>query len=272
MAVFSLHQGATPLIISMPHIGLDIPDDISLAMTPQALERKDTDWHIDKLYHFAHALGATIIMPKISRYVIDFNRGIDGVNLYPGANSTELCPTSTFDLSPIYLNGKPPSTKETTRRINEYWLPYHNAIKQVLALTKAEFGYAIILDAHSILSEVPRFFEGKLPDFNWGTVNGLSCSPLMLDVLKNLNYGSYSVVSNERFKGGYITREYGDPKNNIHAIQLELSQHTYMNEHEFTFNEKLAAQVIPLLKNIVTELIHFTPSVNLEVTPEGIKH
>lgn len=271
MSSYSFHQGSTPLIISMPHIGVNIPNDVSALMTPQALKRVDTDWYVDKLYSFAHEFGANIIKTKISRYVIDLNRGIDGVNLYPGANSTELCPTSTFDLSPIYLHGKSPSAEEIKRRINEYWLPYHNEIKQALARTKAEFGYVILLDAHSILSEVPRFFEGKLPDFNWGTANGRSCSPLILDALKNLNYESYSVVSNERFKGGYITREYGEPKNNIHAIQLELSQRTYMNEGELIFSEDLAEQVIPYLKNIVRELIQFNPIVNSTIRSEGIK-
>lgn len=209
-------------------------------------------------------MGATIIKPQVSRYVIDLNRGIDGVNLYPGADSTELCPRSTFNRTSIYLNNQSVTTPETDRRITHYWTSYHDRIKAALAEIKAEFGFAIILDAHSILSEVPRFFEGQLPDFNWGTVNGTSCSEELLNSVRQLKYGPYSVVCNDRFKGGYITRQYGDPDNNVHAIQLELSQRTYMNESEFTYNEALANQVQPILKSIVDTLTHLKPTLALK--------
>lgn len=261
MACYSLFKGNSPLLISMPHIGQKIPADIACLMTEEAHQLKDTDWYVDNLYDFSIELGASCIKPENSRYVIDLNRGIDGVNLYPGANSTELCPLSTFNLSPIYRDNKPLTTEEVDRRITQYWLPYHHQIKQILAEIKAEYGFAILLDAHSILSEVPRFFEGQLPDFNWGTANGESCSEEILEVIKGVNYQPYSMVCNQRFKGGYITREYGDPKNNIHAIQLELSQKTYMNEDALTYNETLAEQVKPLLKQMVEQLIQLKPKV-----------
>jgi N-formylglutamate deformylase len=261
MASYTFSKGSSPLLISMPHTGQDIPSRIANVMTAEALLLKDTDWFIDKLYDFSHEMGATVIKPMMSRYVIDLNRGVDGVNLYPGADSTELCPSSTFNRAPIYLNKQSVTTTEVNRRVTSYWEPYHEKIKETLAEIKAEFGFAIILDAHSILSEVPRFFDGKLPDFNWGTVNQTSCSKEMLNKLMRINYKSYSVVSNARFKGGYITRQYGDPENNIHAIQLELSQHTYMNENEFTFNTILADQVKPVLQTIVETLIDHNPNI-----------
>lgn len=264
MASYLFLKGTSPLLISMPHIGQNIPNVIADLMTDEALLRKDTDWFIDKLYDFSHTMGATIIKPQVSRYVIDLNRGIDGVNLYPGADSTELCPSSTFNRTPIYSNQQSVTTREVDRRITHYWTPYHDKIKTTLSEIKAEFGFAIILDAHSILSEVPRFFEGQLPDFNWGTVNGASCSEEVLNSVRRLKYGSYSVVCNDRFKGGYITRRYGDPDNNVHAIQLELSQRTYMNESEFTYNDVLANQVQPILKNIVDALTHLKPTLALK--------
>ena len=122
---------------------------------------------------------------------------------------------------------------------------------------KAEHGYALLLEAHSILSHVPRFFEGQLPDFNFGTANGGSCAPELIADIESINYAPYSQVSNGRFKGGFITRHYGQPEKNIHAVQLELSQATYMNEPTNQYNESKAEQVKPKLKALVECLIKF---------------
>ena len=248
-------SGNSPILISMPHSGIEIPEYILKAMTPEALKRKDTDWFVDKLYDFAPLLGVNIIKPKFSRYIIDLNRGIDGVNLYPGANSTELCPTTTFNLSPIYLEGKEPSVEEIQNRIEKYWQPYHDCIQKTLKEIKAKHGFAILLDAHSILSEVPRFFEGKLPDFNFGTVDGISSATAVINSMQGINYTPYSMVCNQRFKGGYITRAYGQPDENIHTIQLELSQHTYMNENDLTLNQSSLEKVRPYLEQVVKQLL-----------------
>ncbi len=255
---YTLVKGRIPLLISMPHNGEDLPEYIANDMTKQGKQVSDTDWHKDKLYAFAKALGAYIIMPKYSRYVIDLNRDPEGVDLYPGANSTELCPTTAFDLSPLYLEGKMPNDAEISHRISTYWQPYHQALKTTLDAMQAEFGKAVLLEAHSILSEVPRFFEGQLPDFNFGTANGTSCAPELLTALQELDYSPYSMISNGRFKGGFITREYGQPEKNIHAVQLELSQRTYMSEPSPEYNKALAAEVIPKLEQLVNTLIHFS--------------
>lgn len=255
---YTLVKGRIPLLISMPHNGEALPEYIANDMTKQGKQVSDTDWHKDKLYAFAKALGAYIIMPKYSRYVIDLNRDPEGVDLYPGANSTELCPTTAFDLSPLYLEGKTPTDTEITHRISTYWQPYHQALKSTLNAMQAEFGKAVLLEAHSILSKVPRFFEGQLPDFNFGTANGTSCAPELLMALQELDYSPYSMISNGRFKGGFITREYGQPEKNIHAVQLELSQRTYMSEPSSEYNETLAAEVIPKLEQLVNTLIHFS--------------
>jgi N-formylglutamate deformylase len=241
----------------MPHNGENIPDDIAVTMNAKALDVADTDWHKDKLYAFAKALGAYILMPTNSRYVIDLNRDPKGVDLYPGANSTELCPTTAFDLSPLYKEGCEPSATEVARRVEHYWQPYHQAIADTLATMKKTFGKAVLLEAHSILSHVPRFFEGQLPDFNFGSANGKSCSIELMQELESIDFSPYSMVSNGRFKGGYITRAYGAPENDIHAIQLELSQRTYMNEPSNIYNETLAQQVIPKLEKLVACLLTF---------------
>jgi N-formylglutamate deformylase len=254
---YQLIKGRVPLLISMPHNGQEIPADIANKMSAQAQTVPDTDWYKDKLYDFAAELGAYVLIPKYNRYVIDLNRDPNGVDLYPGANSTELCPTTAFDLSPLYLDDYTPGAQEINRRIELYWQPYHQAIKNMLAEMKLQFGCAVLLEAHSILSHVPRFFDGRLPDFNFGNADGKSCSENMLNHVKSLDYSPYSMVSNGRFKGGFITREYGRPQENIHSLQLELSQITYMNEASLEYNEALAAQVKPKLKALVECLINF---------------
>lgn len=254
---YSLTKGTVPLLISMPHNGQAIPDDIASKMTEMGHAIHDTDWYLDRLYDFAKALGAYILVPDYNRYVIDLNRDPQGVNLYPGANSTELCPTTAFDLSPLYLDGCQPDKAENARRVDLYWQPYHQAIGTTLSEIKQQFGCAVLLEAHSILSHVPRFFEGQLPDFNFGTADNQSCSAKLLTDVEAINYSPYSQVSNGRFKGGFITRNYGDPDNNIHAIQLELSQITYMDESTLTYNEVMASNVQPKLKALVETLIQF---------------
>jgi N-formylglutamate deformylase len=254
---YDLVTGNIGVLISMPHNGQLIPDEIAQTMTEQAQQVGDTDWYMDKLYDFAQGLGAAVIKPKYSRYVIDLNRNIDGVNLYPGANSTELCPTTAFDLSPLYKLGQEPDDTEIQRRITLYWQPYHRALRDTLAQMKTKFGKVVLLDAHSILSKVPRFFEGQLPDFNFGSANGASCSEELMTDIMQLELSPYSSVANGRFKGGYITRGFGKPEENIHAVQLELSQHTYMDEPSDRYNHEKASQVKVKLKAFVQCLAEY---------------
>ncbi|WP_091983854.1 N-formylglutamate deformylase [Pseudoalteromonas denitrificans] len=254
---YTLSKGKIPLLISMPHNGEGIPDDIKTTMTDKALNVVDTDWYMDKLYDFADELGIYIINPKYSRFVIDLNRDPDGVNLYPGQDTTELCPTTAFDSSPLYLEGMKPDETEIQRRVALYWRPYHLAIKETLNQMQQEFGKAVLLEAHSILSHVPRFFEGQLPDFNFGTANGASCDESLMKQVESLDFSPYSSISNGRFKGGFITRHFGQPEQNIHALQLELSQRTYMNEPSNEYNINKAYAVKPKLKQLVETLASF---------------
>lgn len=257
---YQLFQGQSPVLISMPHNGQEIPDDIKAVMTPEALKVTDTDWYMDKLYDFAQAMGVSTICPKYNRYVIDLNRNTNGENLYPGANSTELCPTTAFDLSPLYQAGHLPDDAEIERRIELYWQPYHQALAAQLERIKAKHGFAILLEAHSIKSVVPRFFEGQLPDFNFGTNQGQSCTTPLIDAIEAINYLPYSQVTNGRFKGGYITRHFGQPSANVEALQLELSQATYLNESDLSYSDNKADEVKPKLQAMVQALVDYAQS------------
>ncbi|AJZ58563.1 N-formylglutamate deformylase [Paraburkholderia fungorum] len=252
--VFSLQRGSLPLLISIPHLGTQIPADIAATMTPAAQRTDDCDWHLDRLYAFAKRMGASILAPTYARYVIDLNRPPDGANLYPGQDTTGLLPVDTFDKEPLYLEGHLPTDAEVARRRDAYWKPYHDALAGELAALKAKHGKVLLWEAHSIRSHVPRFFEGRLPDFNFGTSNGASAVAGVAEELAAIveRHGAYSAVANGRFKGGYITREYGQPAQGVHAIQLELSQITYMEEQmPYAYDERLAVKVEPLLEELV---------------------
>ncbi|CAB3698745.1 hypothetical protein LMG22037_03383 [Paraburkholderia phenoliruptrix] len=252
--VFTLHRGSLPMLISIPHLGTRIPADIAATMTPVAQRTDDCDWHLDRLYAFAKRMGASILAPAYARYVIDLNRPPDGANLYPGQDTTGLLPVDTFDKEPLYREGYLPDDAEVARRRAAYWTPYHDALASEIAALKAKHGKVLLWEAHSIRSRVPRFFEGRLPDFNFGTSNGASAVAGLAEELAAVveRHGGYSAVANGRFKGGYITRHYGEPSQRVHAVQLELSQITYMQEQlPYAYDEALAAKIEPLLKQLV---------------------
>jgi N-formylglutamate deformylase len=261
MEPFLFRAGSGPLLVSMPHVGMHIPDDIANRMTPLALTVSDTDWHIDRLYDFLDDLGASVVAATHSRYVVDLNRAPDGASLYPGQATTGLCPTGTFDDEPLYNGGQEPDEAEIERRVARYWKPYHNRLGAELQRLKAANGYALLWDAHSIRSIVPRLFEGQLPDLNIGTADGASCAPeLALRVMATAESAqAYGAVLNGRFKGGYITRHYGQPGESVHAIQLEQSQRTYMEESPpFAFREDLAAGIRPVIKSLLEAILDWT--------------
>jgi len=258
LAPFLFRAGRTSLLVSMPHVGTHVPDDIAADLTERALGLPDTDWHVDRLYDFLGDLGASVITATHSRYVIDLNRAPDGSDLYPGKDTTELCPTAAFDRAPLYRGGRLPDGEEIARRVATYWQPYHTALAAELERLKAMHGAALLWDAHSIASEVPRFFEGRLPDFNLGSNGGASCDPELAQRVMAVAEAAqgYSAVLDGRFRGGYITRHYGRPDEGVHALQLELSQRTYMDEGSpFTFRDDLANALRPALRAMLEALL-----------------
>lgn len=243
MNVYDLHRGTAPLLISLPHDGSEIPAMLAARMTPEAQRAPDTDWHVSRLYAFARELGASILVPRYSRYVIDLNRPPDDVSLYPGQNTTGLCPTVRFSGDPVYLPDEAPAADEIVARIDTYWRPYHTALRDELDRLHATHGRALLWEGHSIRGECPFLFDGRLPDLNIGTASGASCAPYRqsrIEIALRAQTG-YDGVVNGRFKGGHITRHYGDPANGIDAVQLEIAQRIYMDEDTFAYDEALAA-------------------------------
>ena len=251
MELFRFRAGSSPLVVSMPHTGTYIPEWLAPRLSAAARPLPDTDWHLERLYDFLDALGASALVATHSRYVVDLNRPPDNANLYPGQDTTGIVPLDTFHREPVYLPRFPPSDEEVAQRIETYWRPYHRRLQQALDETKARHGYVLLWDAHSIFSELPRFFKGKLTDLNLGTADGRSCAPGIGEALVKCVEG-YSAVLNGRFKGGYITRRYGDPASHVHAVQLELSEATYMDEKApYELREDLATRLRSQLRTLL---------------------
>lgn len=244
---FTLYRGYAPLLVSLPHDGSEIPDALAARMTDEARRAPDTDWHVSRLYAFARdALGASMLVPRYSRYVVDLNRPPDDTSLYPGQNTTGLCPTRRFTGDDVYLDGAQPDDAEVRARVDTYWRPYHEALQGELARLRDGHGRVVLWEGHSIRgSDLPFLFEGRLPDLNLGTSGGASCSPAVQQALERAlgAQSTFDWVANGRFRGGYITRHYGQPAAGIDAIQLETSQRTYMDETTFAYDDGKASML-----------------------------
>jgi N-formylglutamate deformylase len=262
MLLWQLTEGHSPLIVNVPHAGRHVPGALALRMEARALALRDTDWHVDALYRFAPATGATLIVATHSRYVVDLNRDPSGTPLYPGADNTELCPTRTFANEPVYREGEAPTDREIAARQATYFAPYQTLLAQQIERVRSLHGYALLLDGHSIAAEVPRFFAGRLPDLNLGTVDGRSCGAsvqaLATRVLAPARGFTHTV--NGRFKGGYITRHFGAPDRGVHALQLEMAQACYMDETQpGVLDAARAAPLVALLERLVIVLSEWRP-------------
>lgn len=253
MDIYSLQRGTAPLLISLPHDGERLPTELLARLTPDARRLPDTDWHVGRLYDFARELGASILRPHYSRYLIDLNRPPDDLSLYPGQNTTGLCPTIQFDGQPLYLDGEAPTPEETAQRVERYWRPYHEALRAELERLRAAHGRVLLWEGHSIRSVVPYLFTGRLPDFNLGTADGSTCSPGLQQRLESILAAQrdYTWVANGRFKGGYITRHFGQPQEGIEAVQLELAQCNYLDEDSFVFDPARAAPTQALIAKLL---------------------
>lgn len=253
MTTFTLHQGSAPLLISLPHDGSELPTGFAQRLTDTAQRVPDTDWHVSRLYDFARELGASILVPRYSRYVVDLNRPPDDVSLYPGQNTTGLCPTVQFSGEAVYRAGQEPDPAEIAQRVQTYWQPYHAVLRAELDRLRAAHGRALLWEGHSIRSVVPFLFEGRLPDFNIGTAAGASCSAALQARLQAVldGQGDYSFVVNGRFKGGHITRHYGRPAEGVDAVQLELAQLNYMDEDSFAYAPARAEATAVLIRRLL---------------------
>jgi N-formylglutamate deformylase len=262
MTIYTLHRGHLPLVVSLPHVGIELPDDQRWRYVERAFALQDTDWHLEKLYGFVRELGASLIAPRYTRYLIDLNRPREDTPMYPGRNNTELCPMRFFTGDPLYRDASAPDPEEIARRIQHYWQPYHDALGAELGRLRGLHGHAILFDGHSIKSELPWLFDGRLPDLNLGTADGASCAPALRSALTRVLAGQsrFTQVVDGRFKGGYTTRHYGDPDHGAHAVQLEMCWSCYMPETApYAWDPERASAVQPVLRRLIETMLAWRP-------------
>lgn len=260
--LFRCHEGTGPLVVAMPHVGTHLPEDVAEGLTELGRQVLDTDWHVDRLYRFLDQTDASSVIATHSRTVADLNRSPENEALYPGRFETGLTPTTAFDGQPLYLEGRAPDAAEIARRVERWWRPYHARLDKSLGAARARHGYALLLDAHSIRAEIPELFEGRLPDINVGTADGKSCAPELTAAIVAVLEAQdrFTWVVNGRFKGGWTTRHYGRPSEQVHAVQFELAQDAYMDEADPTrFDPERAAPMTAILRDLVAAIAAFTP-------------
>lgn len=287
-------RGDGAVVLGQPHGGTFVPQDILQRLNATGRALADTDWHIGRLYD-GLLPGATVVRATFHRYVIDANRPPDGESLYPGQNTTGLVPLTDFDGRPIW--DEAPGASEVARRREAFHAPYHAALTAELERVRAKHGFAILWDCHSIRSEVPFLFEGRLPDLNIGTNGGTSCAPEVEALVAegcgigatevrarpeggrvsrppwgagrartgpqaDRHEGSFSAILNGRFRGGWTTRHYGRPGEGLHAIQMEIAQAAYLAAEAppWDYSAARAAPLRALLARILADLAAWRPA------------
>ena len=248
-----------PILLSIPHCGTAFPDELKDQYKPDLIQAPDdTDWFVDQLYNFAPAMGITMISAVYSRWVIDLNRDPNSKPLYSdGRIITGLCPTTNFLGEPIYKdNRKEIDSTDINARLKNYYQPYHSKIQELLDDLKKEFGKVLLWDCHSIRQTVKTIQTEKFPDLILGDADGTSASPGIIEsALGVLDHCTYTIRHNHPFKGGTITRHFGRPAENQHALQLEMTKVNYMNDSETKYDVERATKMQSLLKKVFEKLI-----------------
>ncbi|MBB3063771.1 N-formylglutamate deformylase [Limibacillus halophilus] len=259
MKPVEVSRGDGPIVLGIPHSGTWLPGHIKAQLNDRGRTLADTDWHIDRLYH-GLLPGATTVRATFHRYVIDANRSPKNESLYPGQNTTSLVPVTDFDGRPIWSTA--PDAAEVAARRAAFHTPYHTALEVELKRVQKRHGVAILYDCHSIRSQIPYLFDGKLPDFNIGTASSSSCDERLEDLVQSICKATGgTTATNGRFKGGWATRHYGRPLHGIHAIQMELAQSTYLENEAppFTYDELKSAHLRSLLAEILGRIASLAP-------------
>lgn len=260
-----MHSGDGPLVIAAPHVGTYLPPEIAARLNGVGQAVAETDFHVHRLYDFAPEIGASTLWATHSRYVIDLNRPPDSAPLYPGKFETGLCPLTDFDLNPIYLEGQAPDEAEINQRRAAFWWPYHAQLEEMLEAAKARHGFALLIDAHSIRPTIPSLFDGSLPDLSFGSDEGRTCPPEVLDALQGwmARTPAYTSVLDGRFKGGFTTRGHGRPEDRVYALQIEIVQSCYLDMRTpHLYDAGVARPLSETLKPLIETLISAAKQAN----------
>lgn len=261
---------SSPLVVSVPHAGTQVPDvDAPLLRASGAALLRDADAFVDRLVARAPSLGAPLLVARVSRYVLDLNRAPDDVD-------HEVCPeqprparasarglvwrTSTDGVA---LMTRPLSLQELRSRIDRLHAPYHATLTTLLEERRQRFGFAVLLDAHSMPSTGrPGHTDpgARRADIVPGDLRGASCArSLSRLVAEHFEAGGFRVKANDPYMGGYITKAHGRPTQGVHAIQLEVNRDLYLEEEAVRWEAGKAARLQGAVEGLLEKLRGWRP-------------
>lgn len=262
-----------PVLVDVPHAGEWIPPAVmdEMVVGNQVL-RRDLDLYVDQIWQDAPAMGATLLAAKVSRYVVDLNRADDDISPLtvqggvrhqkPGYyHDRGVVWRTTTDGTPV-MQG--PMTKQMfVKRIATFHTPYHQTIEQEIQRIREHFGFCILIDGHSMPSQGRKGHSdpgNRRADIVPGNVMGTSCAQALSDLVSSTyREAGFSVQPNTPYQGGWITRNYGRPHDNVHAIQIEMNRAIYMNEHTFVQKPDGMARLRQASNAILEALAGFSP-------------
>jgi N-formylglutamate deformylase len=260
--VLTLTRGSSPLVLSIPHPGTEVPDEVAATLNERGRLVPDTDWHMGRLFTFIERFQPSIVEARLSRYVVDLNRDPSNLSSLPDGTSG-LVPMTAFTGEPIWTDL--PEEAEIVRRRERYFRPFHEVLTAEISRAREEHGFCLLLDCHSSPSVLPEVFEGMLPALSLGTVHGASCARAIEEAAAEAMDGTgFTWERNGRYAGGWITRHYGRPAENIHAIQIEVAFSAYLKTEAppWHFDAAKAAALEPALAIIIEAMLHAATKMN----------
>jgi N-formylglutamate amidohydrolase len=234
-----------PFVFNSPHSGRHYPPEfLASACLDKHEIRRSEDLLVDALFEPVVKLGAPLMSAVYPRAYLDVNREpyeldpkMFAGRLPPFANIRSLrvagglgtIPRVVSDAANIYRG--PLAVDEALGRIERIYRPYHDTLRHLLAQTHVAFGMAVLLDCHSMPSNIRGGPSRVRPDFVLGDRFGTSCMPELMDRATAILQGlGYTVCRNKPYAGGFITEHYGRPARGLHALQIEINRGLYMDE------------------------------------------
>lgn len=254
-------RSETPVIVEVPHAGLEVPSDVraQLLVSDRTLLR-DSDLFVDRLYAGAPAQGATLLVSRLSRYVVDLNRAPDDIDRQTVRDHPAPRPSQSRGVVwRLTTDGQPALREPITyaalkERLALYHAPYHAALAREIERKKALFGLAVLLAGHSMPS-MSRGGKERRADVVPGSRGRTSASSDVIDLVERHFRGrGLSVTHDDPYRGGYSTQLYGHPESGVHAIQIELNRALYADEASVTPKEAELQELSGSLSALVETL------------------
>ncbi len=258
----------SPLVFNSAHSGRVYPERF-LAMTrlDHLSIRQSEDAWVDEIFARGPHLGAPLLRAHFPRAYLDVNREpweldpamfIEPLSDRFNTNSPRVA-AGLGTLARVVAENKPIYRERLTlddarMRIEGIYHPYHAALQKLLAEAMSAFGVALLIDCHS-MPRINRTGDKAAPDIVLGDRYGTTCAPALIDLVETLFAGAgLRVARNRPYAGGFVTRAYGRPQHGVHALQIEISRHLYMNEVTLAKNEGFAA-ILGIIDRLILALI-----------------